>query len=103
VSYGGIGTAAQALAAGIPHVVAPHKHDQPENAARLTALGVARTIPPHRFRAPAVAEALDGLLRSPAVRARCGESAQRLRRIDAVAESCRLIEELGRPGQSRAA
>src|SRR5204862_5511949 len=39
VSYGGIGTAAQALAAGVPHVVTPHKHDQPENAARLSDLG----------------------------------------------------------------
>ena len=58
---------------------------------------------PNYYSIKAVAEALDGLLRSPAVRARCGESAQRLRRLDAVAETCRLIEDLGRPGPSRAA
>ncbi len=34
VHHGGIGTTAQAIAAGIPQVVRPMAHDQPDNAAR---------------------------------------------------------------------
>ena len=34
VHHGGIGTSAQALAAGIPQLLMPQAHDQPDNAAR---------------------------------------------------------------------
>ena len=44
VHHGGIGTSAQALAAGIPQLVAPFAHDQFDNAARLERLGVAKTL-----------------------------------------------------------
>lgn len=44
VHHGGIGTSAQALAAGIPQVVVPFAHDQFDNAARLRRLGVAAQI-----------------------------------------------------------
>lgn len=42
--HGGIGTSAQALAAGIPQLVVPFAHDQFDNAARLRRLGVAVTV-----------------------------------------------------------
>lgn len=44
VHHGGIGTSAQALAAGIPQAVVPFAHDQFDNAARLRRLGVSRTL-----------------------------------------------------------
>jgi rhamnosyltransferase subunit B len=44
IHHGGIGTSAQALAAGIPQLVAPFAHDQFDNAARLRRLGVATTV-----------------------------------------------------------
>ena len=44
VHHGGIGTSAQALAAGVPQLVAPFAHDQYDNAARLRRLGVAVTV-----------------------------------------------------------
>lgn len=44
VHHGGIGTSAQALAAGVPHIVVPFAHDQFDNAARLRRLGVATTV-----------------------------------------------------------
>ncbi len=40
VHQGGIGTTAQALRAGVPQIVMPYAHDQPDNAARLRRLGV---------------------------------------------------------------
>jgi rhamnosyltransferase subunit B len=47
VHHGGIGTSAQALAAGLPQLVLPFAHDQFDNAARLQRLGVARTLSAH--------------------------------------------------------
>ncbi len=44
IHHGGIGTSAQALAAGIPQLVAPFAHDQFDNAARLRRLGVATVV-----------------------------------------------------------
>ncbi len=41
VHHGGIGTSAQALAAGLPQLVVPFAHDQFDDAARLARLGVA--------------------------------------------------------------
>ena len=44
VHSGGIGTLAQALAAGRPQLVTPVAFDQPDNARRAAGLGVARTL-----------------------------------------------------------
>jgi UDP:flavonoid glycosyltransferase YjiC (YdhE family) len=40
VHHGGIGTTAQGMAAGVPQLVQPMSHDQPDNAMRLKRLGV---------------------------------------------------------------
>jgi UDP:flavonoid glycosyltransferase YjiC (YdhE family) len=45
VHHGGIGTSAQAMAAGVRQVVTPMAHDQIDNAARMEKLGVARVVP----------------------------------------------------------
>lgn len=44
VHQGGIGTTSQVLRAGVPMLVMPYSHDQPDNAARCIRLGVARRI-----------------------------------------------------------
>lgn len=44
VHQGGVGTTAQVLRAGIPHLFMPYSHDQPDNAARCARLGVARVV-----------------------------------------------------------
>lgn len=92
VHHGGIGTAAQGLAAGIPQLVMPMSFDQPDNANRLGRLGVAKTVWPRAFRGPAVAEALDALLQSDTVGARCRELAERMQQEDPVSRTCELIE-----------
>ena len=43
VHHGGIGTASQAFAAGIPQLITPFAHDQFDNAARVESLGCVRT------------------------------------------------------------
>ena len=77
VHHAGIGTLAQGLAAGIPHLAMPMSHDQPDNAARLRRLGVGLTLPPKQFRTPRIAAALDELLGSSEVLARCRGLADR--------------------------
>ena len=64
IHHGGIGTAAQALAAGVPQLVVPFAHDQFDNAARLARLGVAR-IQTESTAVTAWTAALRGLLRDP--------------------------------------
>jgi UDP:flavonoid glycosyltransferase YjiC (YdhE family) len=78
VHHGGIGTAAAALAAGVPQLVMPLAHDQPDNAARLARLGVSETVPRRRFHERAVAESLARLTASPIVAARCQKIAARM-------------------------
>lgn len=42
VHHGGIGTMSQAFAAGVPQVVVPLAHDQPDNASRMERLGTGK-------------------------------------------------------------
>jgi len=49
VHQGGVGTTGQVLRAGVPHLIMPYSHDQPDNAARCRRLGVARTISRGRY------------------------------------------------------
>jgi rhamnosyltransferase subunit B len=62
VHSGGIGTLAQALAAGRPQLVVPVAFDQPDNARRTVALGAARSLPFAGATAAAMTKALDALL-----------------------------------------
>ena len=78
IHHGGIGTSAQALAAGIPQAIVPFAHDQFDNAARLRRLGVSTTLGP----ADPVGRWTNGLhtvLSDPAVRAavRLGQARMR--------------------------
>ncbi|MGZ5259626.1 MAG: glycosyltransferase [Burkholderiales bacterium] len=66
VHQAGIGTLAQALAAGKPQLIVPVGFDQPDNARRVVRLGVARSIPFQKLAAGAMATALRDLLASPA-------------------------------------
>jgi UDP:flavonoid glycosyltransferase YjiC (YdhE family) len=72
VHHGGIGTMSQCFAAGVPQVVMPMAHDQPDNAYRMkNRLGVGDYLYPNKFVAVRVAKVLERLLGDPAVRAAC--------------------------------
>jgi UDP:flavonoid glycosyltransferase YjiC (YdhE family) len=94
VHHGGIGSCAQGLAAGVPQVVMPLAHDQPDNADRLRRLGVSRTLMPKRFRGSELAATLDELLRCERTSKACHAVAERFRGADPLGETCRLVEEL---------
>jgi UDP:flavonoid glycosyltransferase YjiC (YdhE family) len=78
VHSAGIGTCAQALAAGRPMLVVPFAFDQPDNAARLQRLGVARTIRRRNYTARRACAELEHLLRDPAYLANANAAAQRI-------------------------
>lgn len=61
VHQGGIGTTAQVLKAGVPSLVVPHSHDQPDNAMRCEKLGVAKVISKAKYQAKSVARHLASL------------------------------------------
>lgn len=91
IHHGGIGTTAQGLAAGVPQLVMPMSHDQPDNAARLRRLGVGAIVTSSKFTGARVAAALDHLLRSPttqqrstALAARCDPAAARASVVAAI-------------------
>ena len=93
VHHGGIGTAAQGLAAAVPQVVMPMAFDQHDNARRLVGFGTGRTLRPRAFRGAAVASALDELLDSPRTRERCQRLARRLASDPPIERTCELIED----------
>lgn len=95
VHHGGIGTTAQALAAGIPQLVTPMTHDQPDNAVRVKRLGVGDYLLPSSYRAKRAAPMLERLLRAPKPRESARRYAHLLAGHDAIHETCDLIERTG--------
>lgn len=92
VHHGGIGTTAAALAAGVPQIIMPMSHDQPDNAARVLRLGVGDRLLPRKFTADRLAATLLPLLDDRATRERCLVLATRLAADDAIGRSVELIE-----------
>jgi rhamnosyltransferase subunit B len=62
VHQGGVGTTGQALRAGVPTLIVPFNHDQPDNAARVERLGTGRTLARKKYTAANVVRELDRLL-----------------------------------------
>ncbi len=94
VHHGGIGSCAQGLAAGVPHVVQPMSYDQFDNSRRLVRLGVAKEVSVQSFRGRTVADALATLLDSPPVATRCRELAARCNGPASLATACDILEQL---------
>ncbi|MEO6435825.1 MAG: glycosyltransferase [Tepidisphaeraceae bacterium] len=94
VHHGGIGSSAQALASGVPQLVTPFTHDQPDNAARIKRLGVADFLPASRYTADAAVPRLRSLLTNPAVTRACRDVKSRFVGVDALGQTCDLLETL---------
>jgi rhamnosyltransferase subunit B len=95
VYHGGIGTLAQTIKAGIPHLAVPRSHDQFDNGWRIERLGLGRSLPGSRFHSRGAADAMAELLHDTALRRRCAEYSVRMDSPAALARACELIEQLG--------
>ena len=69
VSHGGLNTTCEALAHGVPLVIAPIKGDQPINAAQVEAAGAGRRVSFARVRPDALRQAVLAVLDDPSYRA----------------------------------
>jgi len=94
VHHGGIGTTAAGLAGGVPQLIMPMAHDQPNNAHWVRKLGVGDRLMPKKFTGYRVANALAELLNSADVKARCAEAAAKCAAQDAIADTVDLIEDV---------
>jgi rhamnosyltransferase subunit B len=92
--HGGVGTLAQGIKAGIPHLVVPHGYDQFDSGWRIEQLKLGRSIPQGRYRAARVVRAIESILGDGSSAQRCREFASRIDSADAVARACTLIERL---------
>ncbi|HMK84528.1 MAG TPA: nucleotide disphospho-sugar-binding domain-containing protein [Steroidobacteraceae bacterium] len=97
VYHGGIGTMAQTINAGVPHLVVPSSHDQFDNGWRLEQLGLGRAIPRKRFHAGAATRAISEILGDEAIAARCRDYVGRIDSASALTRACKLIEGLAGP------
>jgi rhamnosyltransferase subunit B len=93
VHHGGIGTAAHALKAGVPQLVAPCCYDQFDNAAHLRRLGVSQTVARDRYNPAHVATILRGLLDTADVRRRCVVIAARFGASTALSSPADALEQ----------
>ena len=94
VHHGGIGSCAQAFAAGLPQIVRPMSYDQFDNSRRVVRLGVGAELSVKQFNGARVAHELTRLLDSPEVASRCRDLAARCDGPAALAAACRALEEL---------
>jgi rhamnosyltransferase subunit B len=94
VYHGGIGTLAQGINAGIPHLVVPHGYDQFDSGWRIEQLGLGRCIAQSRYRSRRVARTIQDILGDEASSRRRSELAARMDSAGALARACELIEGL---------
>ena len=94
VHHGGVGTLSQGLAAGVPQVVTPMAHDQPDNAERLERLGVARWVWWNRLSGERLAGRLREVIDSAVVSQNCTKLRKMLQNNRAMDGACELLEGL---------
>ncbi len=82
VHHGGIGTTAKAIAAGLPQLVVPRAHDQPDNAARVTRLQLGLTLPYPLLSPSRAVNAIRTLLGSDLIQKTCLKTAPLVRDAD---------------------
>ncbi len=92
VHQGGVGTMAQAIHAGVPMLVIPFMHDQPDNAFRAKRLGIARVIHRDRYTVDAAVSNLRALLENPEYGRRAQEIGARVREEDGLKLACDAVE-----------
>ena len=92
VHQGGIGTTAQVLRAGVPHLIMPYSHDQPDNAARCERIGVGRAIAREKYTAENAAAQLRELIKDESYKTNAIEAGKIVRAEHGTRMACDAIE-----------
>lgn len=93
IHHGGVGTVAQAMAAGIPQLVVPAAFDHFDEARRLRRLDLGLSLSRRRFAPGPAGRRIERLLTDPRVRAACERARDRLRGNDSLQAACDVIEQ----------
>lgn len=94
VHQGGVGTTSQVLRAGVPMLVMPYSHDQPDNAARCKRLGVAEAIGRKDYKAEKIVRKLDELLNDSSYKSKAMEAKIIVDSENGTQSACDEIEKL---------
>jgi len=94
VHQGGVGTTGQVLRAGVPHLIMPYGHDQPDNAARCKRLGVARVVSRDNYRAERTEFELGKILSESSFREKAAEAGKIVRAEYGTMVACDAIEQI---------
>ena len=91
---GGVGTTSQVLRAGVPQLVVPFSHDQPDNAARCGRWGCARTVKRADYNARRAEKELGKLLANVDYKERALAAKAVMETENAVESACNEIEKI---------
>ena len=92
IHQGGVGTTAQVLRAGVPALIMPYSHDQPDNAARCERIGAARTIAREKYKAETAAKELRELLSDLSYKSKAVEAKKIVEAEHGTKMACDAIE-----------
>lgn len=92
IHHGGVGTTAQAIRAGVPQLIVPNAHDQPDNAMRVHRLGIGDYVLPRAYTTKRVVQKLHALMNT-AVKHNCQRAAGVIG-SESLERASGLIEEL---------
>ncbi|GJD61737.1 glycosyltransferase [Methylobacterium frigidaeris] len=95
IHHGGVGTVAQALAAGCPQLIVPVAFDHADEAQRVVRLGVGASLRRWRFTARRARRVIEELVGSVAVARACREIQVLMRSESGVADACEAIDGQG--------
>lgn len=96
IHHGGIGTTSKCILAGVPQLIVPRSHDQPDNAQRIVSLGLGKTLRYQQLDTPALAEILRELNASNQIRETCRRYREIIMADDRLSALCDWAEHLAR-------
>jgi rhamnosyltransferase subunit B len=99
VHQGGVGTTAQVLRAGVPALIMPYGHDQPDNAARCRRIGTAQTIQRNKYTAAAAAKKLGAILGDLSYRENAARASEIVQSEHGTETACDAIEKVLEKGK----
>jgi len=94
VHQGGVGTTGQVLRAGVPHLIMPYGHDQPDNAARCRRKGVAEILSRGEYNAERASRLLSKVLSDETYSRKAAEMGEIVRNEHGTSAACDAIDEV---------
>ncbi len=92
VHQAGVGTTGQVMRAGVPHLIVPFAHDQPDNAVRCRRIGVAEIIARDDYTAASASQTIEHILANDTYRKHAAEVASIVNSERGTAAACDAIE-----------